>query len=357
MPFAEEFMIQGSFIVPTVATGAPALVNVNTGFLPTRVTLYDETQFGTSSANENIQIVDWSSINPTATKITWMTASATTLNNSVLAANGISQYDGHSPSPNNITYGPAIAGTTITKAATPVFTVTSTATLQVGSLIQITNDVVFTSLGGMILQVATIPSGTTFTVTNGGTFINTANFQTGGETGFSIRLINVGPLFYPPRLQIVGMTAANPLVITFAQNHNLTVGQQVRINVPKLSGMVQANGLQGAITATTASTITIGSINSTSFSAFTFPGTAVSAANGPPYTPATVVPIGAGAAASPVTYINANPYNQDLLDDSTTNQQFQGFTVGTSILQLGAAGTIGVQTGDLITYTAWRASI
>jgi hypothetical protein len=52
-----------------------------------------------------------------------------------------------------------------------------------------------------------------------------------------------------------------------------------------------------------------------------------------------------------------NPYNQDFLDDATTNEQFQGFNVGTGLLAQATATVIGVNPGDIISWTAWRADV
>jgi len=347
MPFAEHFMIQGTFTVPSTFDAThPFAVNVNCGFLPTKVELVDETQFGTSSANQNIQVVNWNYLQPTRTKVTWMTNGATTLNNSLVTTNGISQYDGTQ----SVLLGAAIAGTTIVRG-TGVFT-TAAHGLQIGDTIQITNNVVMKQLGGNIFTVATVPSTTTFTVFNGAPgFFADAGF-TADETGFTLRKVIVGPLFYPQRGLIVAATKAAGIVLSIAPNHGLTVGQQVRIRVPASFGMTQANNLQGVITAvsnsTTVSTITIGSINSTAFSTFVWP-----AATAVPLQFAYITPIGSG----PFPVVTPPFWSDDTLLDATANQQFQGFTVGTGIFAVGAAGTVGVQAGDIFTWTAWRADV
>jgi hypothetical protein len=358
MSFAENFMLQGTFTVPsTFSATAPFSININTGFLPTKIQLINQTEYGQlGTGNENIQDAWWDYNNPNNTNGTFINAAGTSLvpfqiNATSTNPNGISQYDGTQ----SILLGPAIVGTTIVKA-TNVFTTSTAHGFQIGDTVQITNNVVMKQLGGLWFTIATVPSTTSFTVV--ANFINTANFTQ--ETAYVVRKVIVGPLYYPNRVVITAITQASPMVVTTTPNHRLTVGQQVRIRVPAAFGMVQANNLRGTITAVTPSTFTLGAvantnntgINSTAFTAFAWP-----AATSIPFSFAYVEPIGAGPAPVPVTYLNSNTYNVDVLDDATTNEQFQGFTVGTGFFIVAAAGAIGVTAGDVFTWTAWRADI
>jgi hypothetical protein len=206
-------------------------------------------------------------------------------------------------------------------------------------------------------QLAGIP----FTVTVTGVDTVTIPIDTTGAmftatTVTSWRRIIVGPLYYPQSTVITGITQANPMVVTTATAHGLTVGQVVRLRVPAALGMVQANNLQGLITAVTATTMTFGivplsnnpGIDSTAFTAFAWPTVASL-----PFTPAQVVPIGSG----PTPTLTPPIYNYDTLLDATTNVQFQGFTVGTGLLAQTTNGIIGVNPGDVIAWTAWRADV
>lgn len=351
MPFAEHFMLQGTFTVPSTFDAThPFAININTGFLPTKVELLNRTQIAalaTPAARQDVLRVVWNQdFSSTLTAVEFHTQAATTLNMTAVTANGISQYDGTK----SILLGAAIAGTTIVRG-TGVFT-TAAHGLQIGDTIQITNNVVMKQLGGNIFTVATVPSTTTFTVFNGAPgFFADAGFAA-DETGFTLRKVIVGPLFYPQRGLIVAATKANGIVLSVAPNHGLTVGQQVRIRVPASFGMVQANNLQGVITAvsnsTTVSTITIGSIDSSAFSTFVWP--AVTAV---PLQFAYIIPIGSG----PFPVVTPPYWSDDTLLDATANVQFQGFTVGTGLFVVGAIGTTGVQAGDVFSWTAWRADI
>lgn len=342
MPFAEHFMIQGQFTAPETL---PGTVNVNVGFIPTRIELVNLTRLGNTAAELNWEQVFWQTAFGTTNNLVQShvtSSSAATFTN--VTANGISPYDG-SAAP---TYGPAITGTTIDKT-NGQFTVTSTASLNVGDIVRISNNVVMKQLGGLSFRVATINSGTVFTISDPG-FLNTANFT--NETGFILRRLIVPPLYYPRYHTISAITAANPTVVTTTTPHGLTVGQQVRIRVPSVFGMTQINNLQAIISAVTTTTITLGglkSIDSSAFTAFAWP-----AATAVPFTPAIVEPVGSGP--TPVT-VGGITYNVDLLDDATTNVAFQGFTVGNGLLLTATNVVIGIQASDVILWTAWRGDV
>lgn len=350
MPFAEHFMLQGVTTAAQTAT-LPASININTGFLPTKIMIVNETQFGSlATGNENIQTMFWDSTFPTQTKITYLNAAGTAVLNGVVTTNGISLYDGT----RSVLLGPVVTGGALSKANPAQLTSTAHG-LQTGDQILIhgpfTAATAMNQLGGMIFTV-TVTGANTVTIPIN---TNTANFT--ATTVTTWQKVAVGPLYYPQRAFITGITAANPMVITTSTNHGLTVGQQIRLRVPAVFGMSQANNLTGTISAVTATTITMGgnsitgsgAIDSSAFTAFAWP-----AVTSLPFTQPTVTPIGAGPA---VTTVGLLSFNQDLLDDATDNQQFQGFNIGSGLLVASAAGTIGVTASDILSWTAWRADI
>lgn len=71
---------------------------------------------------------------------------------------------------------------------------------------------------------------------------------------------------------ITAITQANPMVVTVGAAHGFTSGDLVWTT--GVVGMLQVNNTVGQVTATGASTITIGAVNSTSFSAYVSGGTA-----------------------------------------------------------------------------------
>jgi hypothetical protein len=190
--------------------------------------------------------------------------------------------------------------------------------------------------------------------------LNTSSF-TGGTQTFNVQLVTVPGLYYPQNAQIAYISAANPAVITTTTNTGLTTGQEVRVYVPKAFGMTQANFMTGVISAVSANQITLGGaaagtgggfgvqngLNTTGFTAFSWP-----AVTGVPFTPAYIVPIGSGPYPNSLGY-----YNNDTIDDATINTAFQGFTIGTNILQTASSSVIGVTASDVLSWTAWRADV
>lgn len=350
MPFAEHHMVQGTFTAPSSLPGA---VNVNCGFLPSRVQLINMSALGSMTggppvanpgANYLLYRALWNSAFASAatpfTLVEAITPSALTSSLGIVTSNGISLYDG-SQAPS---LGAAVTAGALSKANPAQITSTAHG-LQTGDQILVTAPFTATTamnqLGGIVFSV-TVTGANTFTIPIN---TNTANFT--ATTVTTYRKVNVGNLFYPQKATITGITAANPMVITTSTNHGLTVGQQVRLRVPSQFAMTQANNLQGVITAVTATTITLGGINSAAFTAFAWP-----AVTSVPFTHAQVIPI--GAAPSAVTLGNVTYYN-DVLDDAVLNNQFQGFSVGTNILATASSTVLGITASDVFQWTAWRA--
>ena len=131
------------------------------------------------------------------------------------------------------------------------------------------------------------------------TAVTTNNFDLGyanmtayaaDATAGVVRKVPNNPIYSPQANRITGITAANPMVVTLAVTHGLSVGEKIRLKVSSAFGMTQANDLIGEITAvsTANNTVTL-DIDASAFTAFAFPTSAV-AANG--VTPAHIVPVG-----------------------------------------------------------------
>ena len=341
MPFAEHFMLQGVTTAAQTAT-LPASISINCGFLPSKIELINRSKIGDASANLIWERVVWNAdFGSTNNYVEWHTASSTAMNVSNVTSNGISLYDGKQ----SVLLGAAVTAGALSKANPAQITSTGHG-LQTGDQILVTGPftaaTAMNQLGGIKFTV-TVTGANTFTIPIN---TNTANFT--ATTVTTYRKITVGPLFYPQRATITGITAANPIVITTSTAHGLTVGQQVRLSVPAVFGMTQANNLQGVITAVTTTTITIGSIDSSAFTAFAWP-----AVTSLPFTPAFVIPVGSGPSV-----VATPPYwYEDKLDDATTNIGYQGFNIGTGLLQTATGVVIGIAAEDIISWTAWRADV
>jgi hypothetical protein len=178
-----------------------------------------------------------------------------------------------------------------------------------------------------MLQVA----GMDFTVTvQGGAtqnlgFLPAAGFGAAATAGF-VRKVSFDPRYYPRRRFITAISQANPAVVQLSVLHDFNVGEKVRIVVPAAFGMPEINGYLATITAvaktlgTGTNTITL-DIDSSAFTAFAFPTSAVAATG---VTFAQVVPVGEAVEA---------PYG--LLSptlDATLNKSFSGVQIGTGVL-------------------------
>jgi len=361
MPFAEHYMVQGTFTAPATLPGA---LNINCGFIPTKVQLINRSAIasmtgGPPALNPGTNYLgfqwDWNTdFGSTVTSVLAMApnnavAAVPVVSNGFISSNGISPYNGQNAAPgiNSISLGATVTGGALSKANPAQLTSTAHG-LQTGDQIMITGPftaaTAMNQLGGIIFTV-TVTGANTVTIPIN---TNTANFT--ATTVTTWRKVLTPPYYYPRNAVITGITAANPMVVTTSTNHGYTVGQQVRIRVPSAFGMVQANNLQGVITAVTSTTFTIGSIDSSAFTAFAWP-----AVTSLPFTPATVTPIGSGPIAT--TFLPNIQYNYDTLEDATNNQSFQGFSVGTNILVAASSTVLGVTASDVISYTAWRGDV
>lgn len=371
MTFPGRDMRQGTFTAGTVgsSTTIPTTVNVNCGFPPTKIELINMSAItsmtgGPPKVNPGATYLmyrtvwnqEFASAATPFTLVEAITASAATSSLFPITSNGISLYNGQVTPPsanmNEIVLGPTISGTN-TAIATATFTISSTATLYPGALILMTKNSVNKQLGGMFFTVNTVPNSTTFTIANGG-WLNTANFTDGAET-FKVQLVITPPYYYPTNSVITNITAANPAVVTTAVNLNLTAGQVVRIRVPSVFGMTQINNITAIISAVSGNQVTLGGttgaftlnngINSSAYTAFAWP-----AATAVPFNYATLTPVGSGP-----QIVSTGFFNNDTIDDATQNSSFNGFTVGSGVLNTASSTVVGVTAGDVIAWTAWRA--
>ena len=205
--------------------------------------------------------------------------------------------------------GGSVALTGITNGNPPQVNTASTAGLIAGDVVRIFNTVGAQQLGGMDFTINTVVANTSFLLR---WMAQIANANPGAGT---YRKVNWQSIFYPRNRYISAITQAASAVVTMTVTHGFTVGQEVRFKVPSEYGMTQIDGLTGTITAISAAnnTITV-DINSTAFTAFAFPLSAVGAAG---FTQAQVVPVGEAADGA---YAN-------LLDDATENVSLIGMTL------------------------------
>jgi len=201
--------------------------------------------------------------------------------------------------------GAASAITAINQANPAV--VSSGTTPTAGQIVRVYGTTGMLQVAGLEFTVGTVVAGVSFQLAN----ITSAGFAAAATAG-SWRLIN-DARFLPRRRWITAITAAASAVVTTSVDHGYTVGDLVTIRVPAGWGMTQINGRTGQITAITASTFTV-NIDSSAFTAFAFPTSAVAAAGiSFPH----VVPFGEIATA---------------LDQPTDNGSIYGLTLGTTVV-------------------------
>lgn len=209
----------------------------------------------------------------------------------------------------------ALNGTEVNRANPAVAsTGTTTGLVDSVSVVRLFGTTGMLQIAGMDFTVGTIVGSTSFQLK----YLNNSGFAADATAG-TYRIINADPRYYPRHRYITAITAANPAVVTLSVTHGFTVGQLVRFAIPDDFGMTQMDGLLGTITAvsTANNTITV-DIDSSAFTAFAFPTSAVAAAG---VTFAHVVPVGEAA---------TSPY-ENLLDDATDNQSVTGVIIGTGV--------------------------
>lgn len=209
----------------------------------------------------------------------------------------------------------ALNGTEINRANPAVASSgTTTGLVDSVSVVRLYGTTGMLQVAGMDFTVGTIVASTSFQLK----YLDNSGFAADATAG-TYRIINAASRYYPKSRYITAISKAASAVVTLSVTHGYTVGQVVRFVVPSAFGMTEINGLSGTITAisTANNTITV-NINSTGFTTFAFPTSAIAAAG---VTFAQVVPMGEAATG---TYAN-------LLDDATVNQSFTGVTIGTSV--------------------------
>jgi len=202
-------------------------------------------------------------------------------------------------------------GTAIT-AANPAV-VTDATTPPLGSVVRMTNTTGMLQIAGLEFTVTAVTAGVNFTLG----YLNSAGYAA-AATNADYRVITQSR-FLPRRKWILGITAANPAVITTSTAHGFAVGAKITIKNPDANfGMPQVDGLSGTVTAVTANTITT-DIDTSAFAAFAYPTSAV--------------------AATGVTHPQVVPYGEvaTILTEATDNSMLSGLYLDTGVVGANAS--------------------
>lgn len=202
-------------------------------------------------------------------------------------------------------------GTTITKAAPAVCTVTSHG-YSTGDVVRIYSSDNMDQLNGLLFSITNTGSNT-FTLTNLNT--NTSNFT--ASTSFNVRRIPFDPIYSPRNRVITNISQASQAIVTFAVDHGYQVGELITFRVTSDFGMTEIDGLRGEIVAIDAAdadgftnTVTV-DIDTSAFTAFAWPA----------------------STAVPLTHPQAIPFGDDtgVLTGATDNVSFIGMRLGSGI--------------------------
>lgn len=228
------------------------------------------------------------------------------LSSEAVTSNGFRVYSTQNPP----TYA-ALATTAISVANPAVCTMASTGSIVVGDVVRLDNTT------GM-LQVAGYDFSVTAVTTNVSVTLNLDSNQqpfAAAATAGNVRLIVPGR-YYPRRRFIVplsgaaGITQAANAVVSTSVAHDFTVGERVRLKVPSAYGMTEANNQEATVTAVGTYTVTL-DLDTSGFTAFAFPTSAVYAAG---VSPAEIIPVGAAAqsgANPPIVPVSASFDNRN----------------------------------------------
>jgi len=214
------------------------------------------------------------------------------------------------------TPGPAVVNAAGITAATPAVASTTTP-LAIGDIARVYNSTGMLQISGMDFTVTAIAAGVSQTYG----FLPAVGFAA-PATAHTFRKIPFDARFYPRRRFVTAISAATSAVIQLSVLHDFVVGEQVRISVPAAFGMTQMDGQLATITAVTntigtgTNSITV-NVDSSAFTAFAFPTTAIA---GTGITFAQVVPVGES-----VSY-------QSSFDDATLNKAITGVKIDTGAL-------------------------
>lgn len=324
---------QGSFTQP--ATAVNQLIQIPSGV--DWMWTYNKTQIDTPADGIGIKYY-WQRGFPAAYAIEYKyEAGHTAVMIDSITTGGFTLYDpsGQSAGSQPLVSAP-VAATAITNATRPVVSTGTTTGLVAGvSVVRLSvigaDSAIISDLGGIDFVVGAVSAGVSFTLLQAGNALATAPGLTSGSLHY--RIVNVDPLFYPRRRHITKITAANPAQVSTSVAHGMVAGQAVRFSIPAVSGMIQMDGLVGTIVTVVDDFNFTVNIDSSAFTAFTYPTVAQQPSSFP-----IVVPVGEDT-GSALASVNAQTpsvgglqifnTNVGILSDSTVNTGFLGMLLPT----------------------------
>lgn len=346
-----SILVRGRFTVGATVKGIYLPIPSGIDF----IRMYNTTKLGTLGDGTNFYGVEmtWQRESPIgfATVKYYKTNGTTAESGDYINSGGFTLWDPTGQDPFGLPLvGNAVATTASTNATRPVVSTASTANLAVGSVVRLSSTAQ-TDVNGIDMVVGAVTANTNFTLLTATNALATAPGAIGGA-GF-YRIINaLDPLYYPRKRYITNITRATNANVSTSVAHGLTPGQAIRFNIPAVSGMIELNSTQAnnwsyatVLTVVDDYNITI-DINTSSYTAFTFPTIAQQPSQFPQ-----LEPFGEDTAVSLVTAASQVPTaggtriygtQSGILADATTNTGFIG-------LYLGTGGFGNANTSDFIT--------
>lgn len=301
------------------------------------------------------------------------------INGDTLASGGFTLYD-----PSGQTQGalPLLSSPVITTAITnvtrPVVSTGNTAGIAVGTIVRLSKLSGDTQLAadveGPDFVVGAVTANVSFTLLTASNALANAPGLTTGTGHY--RIVNYNPLFYPRNRMIVNITQAANAQVSTSIPHGLTVGQEIRFNIPSVSGMVQLNpnprnnNFPSYMSANPIILSVVDdynftvNVNTSAYTAFTFPTVAQMPATFPqviPFGEDTGTALSSNSAQVPsIGGIQIYNTNSGILADSTVNTGFLGMILGTGGLGniSGAAitGPAGSVAADVMYWVAGKST-
>lgn len=342
-------MLPYSFIGTGTYTSSGSAVQVALNDSPDYFCVIDKTQWGAATTAVAQMKSEWFSSMASGSYLQTGQISAAAASNYMYGAQGTTGgFTFINPS-NPPTYA-ALAGTTINKT-TLVVSMANTGDIAVGDTVRVLNPVGMLEASGIVAQVTAVSTNTSITLGYIATAVSNGLDLHANATACSIQKF-IPQHFYPKKLQVMYISQASQAKVYFAQPNDYTPGEIVDFNIPSTYGMTQLTFLTrqpgGAarvlsVTNTASeSSITL-DVNSTGFTAFSYPTSAGSVGKAsPPFCfPAGsgVVPLN-GSATVPQSPPGTN------LQDAFDNRNQYYMLIGTNVV--GASSSV-------MQWMAWKA--
>jgi len=254
---------------------------------------------------------------------------------SFLASGGITTYSTSNPP----TFAP-LAATAITNANPAVVSMSNTGTIAVGDWVRLTGVTGMEQISGYTFQVTAVTANTSITL-----LLNASGFAAAATAAEVTK-------FYPNKMYpryafITSISQANQAVVTFSANTDFTPGENIGFRVSEPYGMTQINNQTGrvlSVTNTSSSSSVTVDLNTSGYTAFAFPTSAVAVVG---VTPAVAVPASSGVVPlNGSATIPQSPPGTNLLD-SFDNKN-------TRVINFGASMFVNGQSSDIWEWRAYK---